>query len=147
MQRTKAHNNVCPILTVAAVGLGVLSSRWPWLGDPVSVLWLFDAVGWRLHLVGERHDGCGGVWGSGVLLGVGEAVQVLAGGVDGAVDGAFSGATYAVLLSLVQVVGDTSFCTGMEKILASFSHAECPDISTCKLPYCKNLKSYLLSYF
>lgn len=35
------------------------------------------------------------------MLGVGEAVQVLAGGIDGAVDGTFSGATDAVFLRLV----------------------------------------------
>lgn len=52
------------------------------------------------------------------MLGIGEAVQVLAGGIDGAVNGTFSGAIYAVLLCLVQVVGDTSFCTRTNKTLA-----------------------------
>lgn len=52
------------------------------------------------------------------MLGIGEAVEVLTGGVDGAVYRAFSGAAYAILLRLVQVVGDTSFYTGMEETLA-----------------------------
>lgn len=84
----------------------------------MSIVLLLAAGGRRLRLVGKRHDGGGGVGGGGGVLGVSEAVQVLAGGVDGAVDGAFSGAIYAVLLRLVQVVGDTSFCTGIEGILA-----------------------------
>lgn len=49
------------------------------------------------------------------MLGIGEAVEVLTGGVDGAVYGAFGGAAYAILLRLVQVVGDPSFYTGMEE--------------------------------
>lgn len=52
------------------------------------------------------------------MLGIGEAVQVLTGGIDGAVDGTFSGAIDAVLLSLIQVVGDTSFCTWTNETLA-----------------------------
>lgn len=71
-----------------------------------------------MGLVAERHDGCGCVRGGRGVLGIGEAVEVLTGGVDGAVYGAFSGAAYAILLRLVQVVGDTSFYTGMEETLA-----------------------------
>lgn len=85
----------------------------------MPVLLLLAAVGRRLRLVGERHDGGGGVGGGGGVLGVGEAVQVLAGGVNGAVDGAFSGAAHAVLLCLIQVVGDTSFYRGMEGIFST----------------------------
>lgn len=101
-------------LTVAAVRLGVLSARGPRLGDPVSIVLLLGTVDRCLCLVGERHDGGGGVRGGGVVLAVGEAVQVLTGGIDGAVDWTLGGATYAVLLRLIQVVGDTGFYTGME---------------------------------
>lgn len=101
-------------LTTAAVQLGVLSSRWTGLGNPVAVVLLLTAVWWNLCLVGERHDGGGSVRSGGVVLGVGETVQVLAGGVNRAVDGTFGGASHAVLLSLIQVVGDASFYTGTE---------------------------------
>ncbi len=57
------------------------------------------------------------------MLGVRKAVQVLTGGINGAVDWTFSGATHAVLLCLVQVVGDTSFCTVVEFRLVQSS---CP---------------------
>lgn len=86
----------------------------------MSVILLLAAVGRCLCLVGERHNGGGGVGGGGGVLGVGEAVQVLAGGIDGAVDGAFGGATYAVLLRLIQVVGDTGFYAGMEATFSRF---------------------------
>lgn len=80
----------------------------------MAVVLLLTAVGWNLCLVGERHDGGGSVRSGGVVLGVGETVQVLAGGINRAVDGTFGGASHAVLLSLIQVVGDASFYTGME---------------------------------
>lgn len=101
-------------LTVAAVRLGVLSSRGPRLGDPVSIVQLLGTVDRCLRLGGERHDGGGGIGGGGVVLAVGEAVQVLTGGIDGAVDWTLGGATYAVLLRLIQVVRDTGFYTGIE---------------------------------
>lgn len=101
------------LLTVAAVGLGVLSSRGSRLGDPVSVVLLLAAVGRRLCLVAERHDGGGSVGSGGVVFGVGKAVQVFAGSIYGAVDGTFSGSSHAVLLRLVQVVGDTGFYTAV----------------------------------
>lgn len=85
----------------------------------MAIFLLLAAVGRRLRLVGERHDGGGGVGGGGGVLCVGEAVQVLAGGVDGAVNGTFGGATHAVLLRLIQVVGDTSFYTRMELIFST----------------------------
>lgn len=53
------------------------------------------------------------------MLGVGEAVQILAGGIYGAVDGAFCGASHAVFLCLIQVVGDASFYTGTEVIFST----------------------------
>lgn len=111
--------------TVVALWLGVLSPGGSRLGDPVAVVLLLATerrrLRWwgrrrhRLRLVGERHDGGGGVGGGGVVLGVGEAVQVLAGGVDGAVDGSLGGAADAVLLRLVQVVGDAGFCKEKKK--------------------------------
>lgn len=100
------------LLTVAAVGLGVLSPRGSRLGDPVSFVLLLAAVGRRLYLVAERHDGGGSIGCGGAVLGVGEAVQVFAGGIYSAVDGTFGGASHAVLFCLVQVVGDTGLCTG-----------------------------------
>lgn len=108
------------LLTVTAVRLGILSPGGSRLGDPVSIILLLATVGRCLRLVGERHNGGGGIGGGGVVLGVGEAVQVLAGGIDGAVDGTFGGATYAVLLCLIQVVGDTSFYTWMEVTFSRF---------------------------
>lgn len=81
---------------------------------------MLAVVGRHLRLVGEGHDGGGGIGGGGVVLGVGEAVQVLAGGIDGAVNGTFGGAAHAVFLRLIQVVGDTSFYTGMELRVSSF---------------------------
>lgn len=113
------------LLTITAVGLSVLSSRGTWLGDPMSVVLLLAAVGQHLSLVAKRHDGGGSVGGGGVVLGVGVAVQVFAGGIYGAVDGAFSGATHAVLFCLVQVVGDTGFYTGVEVTVSIVS--ECRD--------------------
>lgn len=108
-------------LTAGALWLGVLGPGGSWLGDPVAVVLLLAAERrrrwrrwWRrrrLRLVGERNDGGGGVGGGGGVLGVGEAVQVLAGGVDGAVDWTLCGAADAVLLRLVQVVGDAGLCT------------------------------------
>lgn len=50
------------------------------------------------------------------MRGVGEAVQVLAGGVDGAVDRTLGGTTDAVLLCLVQIVGDAGFCKQKKKL-------------------------------
>lgn len=107
----------------------------------MSVVLLFAAVGWRLRLVGERHDGCGGVGGGGVVLGVGEAVQVFTSGIYSAVDRTFGGATHAVLLCLVQVVGDTGFYTVVKvrlntvflRLLALFSNTECLYLSPCSM--------------
>lgn len=108
------------LLTVAPVWLSVLSSGGPRLGDPVSLALLLTAVRRHRRLAAERHDGGGCVGGGGVVLGVGEAVQIFAGGIYSAIDGTFGGATHAVLLRLVQVVGDASFYTGPEGSL-SFS--------------------------
>lgn len=96
------QNEKCPgvFLTIVAVWLCILSSRRPWLGDPVTVVLLLTVCR-CLWLVGEGHNGGGGVGGGGGVLGVGEAVQVLAGSIDGAVDGTFSGAADAVFLCLV----------------------------------------------
>lgn len=104
--------NQGPLLTVAAVWLGVLSSGWTQRGDPLSFIRLLCTWSRRLRLVGERHDGGGGIGSGGHVLGVGEAVQVLVGGIYGAVDGTLGGATQAVFLRLVQVVGDTGICRG-----------------------------------
>lgn len=71
-----------------------------------------------LWLTGEGHDGGGGVRGGGDVLAVGEAVQVLAGGIDGAVDGTLRGTPHAVLLRLIQIVGDPSFCMRAEFVLS-----------------------------
>lgn len=96
----------CP-LTVFRPGpirLGVLGPRGAWLDHPVAPV-LLGAAGAR---AGEGHDGGAGV-GRGVL-GVGrvEPAQVFAGGVDGAVDGPLVGPG-AVLLILVQIIGDSCF--------------------------------------
>ena len=104
------------LLTIAAVRLGVLSSRGPRLDYPVSLIRLLGAQDRGLCLVGEGHDGGGGVRGGGGVLGVGEVLQVLVGCVYGAVDGTFGGAAHAVLLCLIQVVGYSSFCTGVKVI-------------------------------
>lgn len=101
-----------PLLTVTAVRLGVLSSGWTQRRDPLSFIRPLCAWSRHLRLVGEGHDGGGGIGSGGHVLGVGEAVQVLTGGVNGAVDGTLSGAAHAVFLCLVQVVGDTGVCRG-----------------------------------
>lgn len=98
------------LLTVTAVWLGVLSPGWTQRGDSLAFVQLLSTWSWHLCLVGERHDGGGGIGSGGHVLGVGEAVQVLIGGINGAVDRTLSGATHAVLLRLVQVVGDSGVC-------------------------------------
>lgn len=121
-----ANSEVNSSPTAVALRLGVLSPRGSWLGDPVAVVLLLTAERWRwrlrwrchrLRLGGKRHNGCGGVGSGGAVLRVGEAVQVLAGGVDGAVNRTLGGATDAVLLCLVQVVGDAGFCKQKKKLL------------------------------
>lgn len=91
-------------LTAGAVRLGILGSGGSWLGDPVPFVLLVAALSWRLRLVGEGHDGSGGIRSGGGVLAVGEAMQVLTGCVDGAVDRTLSRAPHAVLLRLIQVV-------------------------------------------
>lgn len=106
LKRLFSFHRLVPVLTVTAVRLGVLRSGRAQLGDSATVIRLLDNVSRRRRLFGERHDGGGGVGSRGHVVAVGEAVQVLAGGVDGAVDGTFGGAAHAVFLCLVQVVGD-----------------------------------------
>lgn len=124
--RTTNLEGVNLSLTTVALRLSVLNPRGSRLGDPVAVVLLLAAEHWcwwlrrrrchRLRLVGERHNGGGGIGSGGAVRGVGEAVQVLAGGVDGAVDRTLGGATNAVLLCLVQVVGDAGFCKQKKKL-------------------------------
>lgn len=114
--RTSVRPKEGTVLTVAAVRQGVLSpGRTKWR-DPVS--FVLTPVSLRLRLAAEGHDGGGGVGSGGHVLAVGEAVQVLTGGVNGAVDRTFGGAAHAVLLCLVQVVGDTGVCRERGELLS-----------------------------
>ena len=70
----------------------------------MSVILLLTTVSRRLRLIGNGHDGGGGVRSGGAVLGIGEAVKVLTGCINGAVDWTLCGASHTVFLCLIQVV-------------------------------------------